>query len=501
VGDRAADDRAAVDVVVLCHRRHQPRLVARLRLEAVRALHDAPAVVLAAAAGRGLEVDLLPLRLADVAEEQVAGLSVERVRPGVAQPVRPGLRPPAGLADPRVGRRDDVRRAIRGRRLDVKPQHLGVDERRVLAAPVGVVVRPAVAEPEVKVAILRPEFEVAAVVQLVRLGVDQQYLLGAHVGGAPVGFDVHAHEQLVAGLPARPARVGGVVGHVEVRLLGVAGRERQAQQPTLPAGDHVRLDVEERLGLDGTVLVDDPDASVLLEHEKAPRAVASVDDPDRELEPRGDLLRAERGRRLRRDRNPGRRGGHTDHPHLAPADLARGDGGAHHHPRQHARRVDGNGERLAVGGVDVVERLVQLEQAIGTTQVDLVRRRAGGILRDDQLEPLDERRLVQRDLEPLRRVLPGCPEGVRAAVDRVLRRLRVPRREHVAGQREVARRGPRRWRRARARRLDASGRGGQEGGWRGAGPHARDHEKGECEEEHARQSPAFYRSGCRLSPW
>src|SRR5262245_50740709 len=54
-------------------------------------------------------VDLLPGILADVADVQRAGHPVEREAPGVAQPIRPDLRPRGRLADERVVGRHCVR--------------------------------------------------------------------------------------------------------------------------------------------------------------------------------------------------------------------------------------------------------------------------------------------------------------------------------------------------------------------------------------------------------
>src|SRR5262249_14590627 len=88
----AAGDRAApATVVVLRDREHQTPHVTGVGIEAVQALHDAPAVVLAAAARSRLAIDLLVQVLADVADIQVARRAVEAPTPGVAQAQRPDL--------------------------------------------------------------------------------------------------------------------------------------------------------------------------------------------------------------------------------------------------------------------------------------------------------------------------------------------------------------------------------------------------------------------------
>src|SRR5205814_569643 len=75
--DVAAGDRAALAVVVLGDRRGQPRAVAAVALQAVGALHDRPAVVLAAGTAGRLEVDPLVAVLPHVADVEVPRGAVE----------------------------------------------------------------------------------------------------------------------------------------------------------------------------------------------------------------------------------------------------------------------------------------------------------------------------------------------------------------------------------------------------------------------------------------
>jgi hypothetical protein len=75
---------------------------------ALARLHLVPAVVVAAFARRRLEVDLLPMVLTDVGDEQIARPLVERELVRITQAVGPDLRLDAahldlreiGLADP-----------------------------------------------------------------------------------------------------------------------------------------------------------------------------------------------------------------------------------------------------------------------------------------------------------------------------------------------------------------------------------------------------------------
>src|SRR5262245_62644484 len=111
------------------------------------ALADVPAVVLAAAACRGLDIHLLDVALTDVADVEVAGAAIEAPAPWIAQPVRPDL-VEAGDADEGIRRRNRVRR-----RVHIDPEDLA--KQRVQALPVPLRVTPAatVAEAEVAVAV------------------------------------------------------------------------------------------------------------------------------------------------------------------------------------------------------------------------------------------------------------------------------------------------------------------------------------------------------------
>ena len=64
-------------MVVLDDGERQSSLVARVRVEAVQALHDAPAVVLAARVGGALKINLLETALPNVADVEVCGRAVE----------------------------------------------------------------------------------------------------------------------------------------------------------------------------------------------------------------------------------------------------------------------------------------------------------------------------------------------------------------------------------------------------------------------------------------
>src|SRR5204863_8836127 len=97
---------------------------------------DRPTVVGAATGRSGPDlarpVDLLPARLAHVADPELSGDAVEREAPGVAEPDRPDLVQPCS---PYVGIRR--RRAVVGRRrrvVDVDAEHLSEEAVHVLGA-------------------------------------------------------------------------------------------------------------------------------------------------------------------------------------------------------------------------------------------------------------------------------------------------------------------------------------------------------------------------------
>jgi hypothetical protein len=264
----AAGHGAAEVVVVLGDGIDQPAGVAvARRVEAARAFLEAPAVVLAAGARGRLEIDLLGLVLADVADVEVAGRAVEGDLPRVAQAVSPDLTPPAQAG---VARRDAVRLLAR---LDVDPQHLAEQVVQVLGAVLLVAGTAAVAGAYVEVAVTRAEVHDPAVVVPGQVRHRQDDRLGARER-------VARHDVRVVGAPR--------VVHVVVALGGEPGRERDAQQALLVAAAlDLAAYVEQRPG-DRAVL-DDSDPASALDHEEAARPVAGVGYVDRLAEPRGHL--------------------------------------------------------------------------------------------------------------------------------------------------------------------------------------------------------------------
>src|ERR1051325_9198604 len=121
----AAGDGAAEGVAVFEDGHGQAGGGAAHGVVTVEAFHDGPAVVLAAGAAGGLEVDFFVDVLADVADPEVAGLAVEGEAPRVAQAVRPDL-PARGEG---VARGDGIRRPV-----DVDAEDLAEELVEVLSA-------------------------------------------------------------------------------------------------------------------------------------------------------------------------------------------------------------------------------------------------------------------------------------------------------------------------------------------------------------------------------
>jgi hypothetical protein len=80
--------------------------------------HPVPPVVLSPRGIGRLDIDLLPRALADVPDPEVAGLSVERVPPRIAQPVGPDLGSCVGATDERIVLGDPVGEITERRRMD-----------------------------------------------------------------------------------------------------------------------------------------------------------------------------------------------------------------------------------------------------------------------------------------------------------------------------------------------------------------------------------------------
>ena len=227
-----------------------------------------PPVILAAGARRGLEGDLFPEALADVRDEQVPGLAIEAPAIGVAQPAPPDLVGGLGIADKGVIGRNVVRRHA----------HLvvaGVDAQD-LAQEVEVVLRrsargPPVAQPDVQVAVVGAEVDIAAVVVPGRLGESEDLAPARHIGVVRIAGE---HREALDDRLQRRA-VPRVVD-IEVAVVGELGMEGEAQQPALEEGVDVALDVEKRDPKGAVRRTEDLDGACALDDEETAGAVIRV---------------------------------------------------------------------------------------------------------------------------------------------------------------------------------------------------------------------------------
>ena len=176
--DDAGDDGGAADVAIPGDGVSEIGVGADVLTEAVGALLDVPAVVLAELDA----VDLLPHVLADVAGPQVAGAAVEAEAPGVTQAPRVDLGPTAASGEGVVG---GDRIGVTA--VDVEAQHFTEQGVGVLGVALRVARAAAVAEAEVQKAIW-PEGQVTAVMVAVGLVErEHQRLAGTIDRGAAVG--------------------------------------------------------------------------------------------------------------------------------------------------------------------------------------------------------------------------------------------------------------------------------------------------------------------------
>ena len=182
------------------------------------ALVDAPAVVLEPGRAALGVVELLPRVLPDVADVQVAGLTVEREAPRVPEPVA-----------------DDER--LRTLAPDVELQQLAEGRPQVLRPVLGIAAGAAVAGPGVEVAV-RPEDEVPAVVVFVRIVLEEDL--------AQLPRPARQPARLVLDDPRVAVAVGVV--DVEVPVLRVLRAEREPEESLLAVVEDERADVEERTG-------------------------------------------------------------------------------------------------------------------------------------------------------------------------------------------------------------------------------------------------------------
>src|SRR5438105_1571105 len=204
--DEAPDHRAALPVVVLDRRRRHPRRIARWMV-AVGAFESVPAVV-ETGAPRVRDVDLFPMILADVGDDQAMLQRIEAEAPWIAQSNGPDLRARASAPHIGIVARDRVR--IAG--VHVQSQELAEQGAGILAVAVWIALRAAVPHADIELAVLA-EAEAAAVVVRVGLVHREHELARSRIGGVRIA----AHP---VALDARVPRSIRVV-HEEEAVAGV----------------------------------------------------------------------------------------------------------------------------------------------------------------------------------------------------------------------------------------------------------------------------------------
>jgi hypothetical protein len=266
------------------------------RFEAVVTLQPAPAVVLAAPN----EIDLFPGVLADVPRKEAARRGVEAHAPGVAQAVRPDLRPrgtegPAGRAARRervVGGHGVLESRIAT--VDVDAQDAAEERLGPLRVILRITGRTAVADGDVQVSV-RPEVEVASIVVAEGLLELEQHPLARRIrDGRPP-----AREASELAEP-RPRRVLAGGEDVEEPVLGMVRMKRESEQAEFAV--RPRLDTQEDVGGIGVLVrLEGQDQAALLGHEQTAFTRTGVPEPHR----RREIERRERFG----DRQGTRRGG------------------------------------------------------------------------------------------------------------------------------------------------------------------------------------------------
>src|SRR3989442_992055 len=310
------DDGAAVRVGVLEHRQHEPGGAARVRVVAVRPLHDPPGVIQAALACR-LHVHFFPGVLADIRDVEQAARGVEGEAPRIPQTHGPDLRSTAARCE-RIVRGNGIRIAV----IHVDPQQLAEQRVGVLCTVLRIAARAAVAHADVEHPVQHEE-EKPAVVVAVWLNDAENQLVGD--GVRDVGIGARSRVTLDQGIERVTGNVCMRVVDVEVPVRRVAGVERDAQEPLLTPGRYAVADVQEGRREQLPVL-HDADLPRLLDDEQACRV------PRR----RGEIHRT--GEPARHDGNK---------PQAVARRWRRGRGSVTAPEQRH--NSEGSGQRLVAG--------------------------------------------------------------------------------------------------------------------------------------------------------
>src|SRR6266566_15685 len=268
----ADDGLAAASIVGILHDwEDQPCAVTRVTGRiAVGSFHGVPAEI----AALGDDVHFFETVLTDIGGEECAAHSVKRKAPRIAQTVSPDLWQA-------VRRRE---RIISGDRvlfpgsegaIHIDSKDLAKQRLQVLSIALRVSLVPTVAEADVEETI-RPESELAAIVIVEGLVDDQE---GAFAGSIRL-VSIRSGDRVLG--EHRPELLADTLGVIdeEAAIRAEAGMKCQPEQPFFSTRFDFGTNVEKRRG-DESAILNNANASRLLEDKHASRAVIRNFDPDR----------------------------------------------------------------------------------------------------------------------------------------------------------------------------------------------------------------------------
>lgn len=247
--------------------------------EGVATAHELPSVVFAAFAFGGLEIDFLPVILADIGDEEVTRFAIEGESPWVADAVGPDFGFGVGMnfgelffgdpeeshllerGDERIILRDRVS-AIRGGVFDINPEHFAHESGEILASAEDIAFPAAVADADIEEAIWAEGHFSAVMIAVGEIEL-HDHLPAFHVGFIGIfGGDLILHDQGGAIEP----EVG--ISDIEEAVFFELGVKFDAEKTEFEEGtDRLIFEIEERFFEEFTVFDDADDAWAFADEE------------------------------------------------------------------------------------------------------------------------------------------------------------------------------------------------------------------------------------------
>ena len=247
--------------------------------EGVAPAHELPSVVFAAFAFGRLEIDFLPVILADIGDEEVTCFTIKRESPWVADAVGPDFGFGVGMdfgelffGDPEEGHlleRGDERiilrngvSAIRGGVFDINAEHFAHESGEILASAEDIALPAAVADADIEEAIWAEGHFAAVMVAVGEIEL-HDHLPAFHVGFIGIfGGDLILHDQGGAIEP----EVG--VSDIEEAVFFKFGVKFDAEKTEFEEGaDRLVFEIEERFFEEFAVFDDADDAWAFADEE------------------------------------------------------------------------------------------------------------------------------------------------------------------------------------------------------------------------------------------